>query len=325
MRVSTESLTSPEPAYEISRACHEFDQPDIPVDSFDAFCATIEFPWPGHAFERYVGLLDGTPVGYLVLRMPQHDNLTNMDVEIEVLPSARRHGVGRAMHELAVERARATGRKVLMSATVQHHPDGSAFATAVGARPGLEDIRSRLDLRAVDQALLDDMLAEAWRHADGYRVVRWQGIPPDEIIDDVAYLESRLNSDAPTGDLPLEAAKVDAELLREGELRRGRRGRASYNAAALHGDRAVALTSIVGTVGAPAQAWQNTTLVDPEHRGRRLGTVVKLENLRYIRELCPELEVIDTFNAASNQHMLRINRAMGFAAVDTVISWHQSV
>jgi GNAT superfamily N-acetyltransferase len=156
-------------------------------------------------------------------------------------------------------------------------------------------------------------------------VVQWQGIPPDEIIDDVAYLEGRLNADAPIGDLPLEPEKVDAELIREGEVWRARRGRVTYHTAALHGDRAVAWTVIAGSVDEPVQAWQNTTLVDPEHRGRRLGTVVKLENLRYIRELRPGLEAIDTFNAASNQHMLRINRAMGFAAVESVMNWQQTV
>jgi len=325
MRVSTELLTSPEPAYEISRACREFDQPDIPVESYESFRAAVELPWPGLVHERYLGCLDGAPVGYLSLGLPQHDNLANMHVDLEVLPSARRHGVGRAMHELAVERARAVGRKVLLGSTVQSHPDGAAFATVVGARPGLEDIRSRLDVRTVDQALLDSMLAEAWRHADGYRVVRWQGIPPDEIIDDVAYLEGRMNTDAPIGDLPLEPEKLDAEKIREGEVWRARRGRTTYHTAALHGDRAVAWTAIAGAIDRPAQAWQNTTLVDPEHRGRRLGTVVKLENLRYIRELRPGLEVIDTFNAASNQHMLRINRAMGFAAVESVMNWQQSI
>ena len=321
MRVSTELLTSPESAYEISRACSELDNPDIPFDSLESFRAMLESPWPGQLHERYLGFLDGVPVGYLSLGLPQHDNVTNMDVHLEVLPSARRHGVGRALHELAVERARALGRKALLGRTVQRHPDGAAFATAVGALPGLEDLRSRLDVRAVDQALLDAMLAEAWTHAAGHRVVRWQGVAPADIIDDVAYLEGRLLADAPIGDLPLEPEKVDADLLREYEAWRARRGRLTYHTAALHNDRAVAWTVLAGSAAEPAQVWQNTTLVDPEHRGRRLGTVVKLENLRYIRELRPGLEVIDTFNAASNDHMLRINRAMGFAAVETVINW----
>lgn len=325
MRVTTEVLTSPEPAYEISRVCAEFDRPDVPVDSLETFRAGLEFPWPGQLYERYLGRLDGVPVGYLTISLPQLDNLTLADVEIEVLPAARRHGVGRALHELAVERVRAAGRKVILGSTVQRHPDGEAFAVALGASPGLEDIRSRLDLRTVDQPRLDAMLAEAWTHAAGYRVVRWQGAPPDEIIDDIAYLESRLLSDAPSGDLPLEPEKVDAERLREGEARRARRGRVTYQAAALAGDRAVAWTAIAGLVAEPAHAWQQTTLVDPEHRGRRLGIVVKLENLRFIRELRPGLESIDTFNAASNQHMLRINRAMGFAAVENMINWQLAV
>jgi len=325
MRVSTEALTSPEPAYEISCAVSEFDQPDVPIESLETFRSRLEFPWPGRVHERYLGFLDGVPVGYLNLGLPQLDNLTLANEDVMVLPSARRQGVGRALHALAVERARAAGRETLLGSTVQRHPDGAAFATAVGARAGLEDIRSRLDVRTVDQPLLEAMLAEAWTHAPGYRVVQWQGVPPDEIIDDIAYLEGRLLADAPNGDLPLEPEKVDAERLREGELQRIKQGRVSYNTAALLGDRSVAWTQIVGATDRPDHAWQNTTLVDPEHRGRRLGTVVKLENLRYARELRPALEVIDTFNAASNEHMLRINRAMGFAAVETMITWQVAV
>jgi hypothetical protein len=34
---------------------------------------------------------------------------------------------------------------------------------------------------------------------------------------------------------------------------------------------------------------------------------------------------LDTFNAASNVHMLRINRAMGFREVESVIEWQLTV
>jgi RimJ/RimL family protein N-acetyltransferase len=73
------------------------------------------------------------------------------------------------------------------------------------------------------------------------------------------------------------------------------------------------------------QAWQLITLVDPDHRGHRLGTVVKIENLRYILSHEPALRVIDTYNAAVNDHMISINEAMGFRPVDGLVSWQQSI
>jgi GNAT superfamily N-acetyltransferase len=314
-----------EAAYQIARTCQEYDQPDVPFSSLENYRAVLANTWPGYGYERYLGFLDGSPVGLMSLALPQQDNVANVDVDLAVLPSARRHGVGRALWDVAVERALALGRRHLIGPTVQTHPDGGAFATAMGATAGLEEIRSRLDVRTLDQPRLDEMLTEAWKKAQGYRLITWVGVPPDEIIDDVASLDSRFNAEAPVGDLPWEPEKVDAQRVREGELARIARGRTSYHAGALHGDRLVAWTTLTVHVERPAQSWQNITLVDPAHRGHRLGMVVKLENLRRAREAEPGLEVIDTFNATSNEHMLQINREMGFREVESSVQWQRSV
>ncbi|XVV12315.1 GNAT family N-acetyltransferase [Actinoplanes sp. CA-131856] len=310
-----------EKAYEIARAGQEHDQPDVPFSSFEGYRAVLANGWPGYAYERYLGLLDGVPVGLLYLAMSQQDNLQSVNVELKVLPPARRQGVGRALWDLAVERARGLGRRHLIATTVQKHPDGAAFATAMGAAAGLEEIRNRLDLSALDQPRLDGLLAEARAHAGDYRLVQWTGVPPDDVIDGVAYLNGRFNDDAPTGDLALEAEKFDADRVREDEESRIRRGRTSYNTGVVRDGRLVAITGIVVENEKPAQTWQNITLVDPEHRGHRLGLLVKLENLRYVRENEPKVEVIDTFNATANEHMLRINREVGFRQVDSVVEW----
>ena len=325
MTIRVEPLTAAEQAYPIARACQEHDQPDVPFASLDDYRAMLATGWPGYFYERYLGLLDGAPVGLMSLAMSRDDNVDNVNVDLGVLPAARRRGVGRALFDLAVERTHALGRRNLIGPTVQTRPDGGAFAAAVGAKAGLEEVRSRLDVTALDEPRLAALLAEAWGHADGYRLVQWEGVPPDDIIDDVAYLDSRLNADAPVGDIAWEPEKIDAERVRAGELARIERGRTSYHSGALHGDRLVAWTAIAGLVAEPAQAWQNTTLVAPEHRGRRLGLVVKIENLRYVRARRPGLRVIDTFNAASNEHMLRINREMGFRVVESVMQWQLTV
>ncbi|SNY04786.1 Acetyltransferase (GNAT) family protein [Paractinoplanes atraurantiacus] len=314
-----------ETAYEIARVCQEHDQPDIPFSTLEGYRVAQANGWPGYTYERSLGLLDGKPVGLMELDMSQDDNLDTVNIGIAVLPSARRHGVGRALWEAAVARTHALGRRHLIGPTVQRHPDGGAFATAMGATAGLEEIRSRLDIRTLDQAHLDGLLAEARARAGGYELVRWTGVAPDEIIDDVAYLQGRLVGDAPVGDLAWEAEKVDADRIREDERSRLRRGRTSYHAGALHAGRLVAVTTIAVENEKPAQVWQNITLVDPEHRGHRLGLLVKLENLRHVRENEPRAEVIDTFNAASNEHMLRVNRAMGFQPVESTIQWQKTV
>jgi len=309
--------------YEISRSAWNADIPDIPFSSPAVFAATLWSSWPATTHERYVAFLDGVAVGFLQLNLPQADNLGNVDVNLLTAPRSRRCGAGRAMWAHAVERTRALGRKNLIGTTTDHSAAGGAFAVAVGASPGLHDVRSRLDLPPPQQDRLDALLADSWRHADGYRLEQWTGVPADEFIADVAYLDGRLFLDAPTGDLAIEPQKVDAARVREAEERQFAVGRTTFHTGVVHvaTGRMIAWTMIAGDNDTPAHAWQNITIVDPDHRGHRLGMIVKLENLRYLRAKVPALAAISTFNAAANRHMLAINEAMGFRRVDSWIQW----
>ncbi|MCA2213631.1 GNAT family N-acetyltransferase [Jidongwangia harbinensis] len=314
-------------AHDIFCAANLARTPDMPVPSFRIFRDEVYKPFPGVRKERAIGYLDGEPAGYLLIMLPQQDNLDNASIELYVHPRHRRRGVGRAVHAWAVQRIRALGRKRLNGETVQNEDGSDAFAAAMGASAALAETRSRLDVTASAQPRWDAMLAEAWTHADGYRFVRWEGVPPERYLDDVAYLDSRLNADAPTGDLDLEPEKVDADRVRRTELQRRDRGFRRFHGGIEHvaTGRLVAWTVLAGHPDNPDHLWQNITLVDPPHRGHRLGLVVKLENLRYAREHWPALAAIDTWNASSNEHMLAINVAMGFRPVDSWMQWQQTV
>jgi RimJ/RimL family protein N-acetyltransferase len=200
---------------------------------------------------------------------------------------------------------------------------GPIFAARTGADAALDEARSRLDVAGVDQGELDRLLKDAWGRADGYRLVQWTGRAPDDVVAAVAYLEGRLNTDAPTGDVAWEAEAVDAEQIRAIEAAREARLRRTHHSGVVHvaGGRLVGWTHLVLTGGQVRHAWQDTTIVDPEHRGRRLGLLVKIENLRYALRHEPGLQVIDTFNAAENAHMISINEAMGFRRVDMWMQW----
>jgi GNAT superfamily N-acetyltransferase/RimJ/RimL family protein N-acetyltransferase len=312
-------------AYRISRAAWEIDVPDIPFASRTVFGKRVRHSWPGTGHERYLALLDGVPAGYLGMRLPLDDNRHMAHLEVLTAPESRRRGVGRALIEQAVTRCRALGRTHLVAQTTDQRPDGDAFAGALGAKPGLADTRSRLDLPPADQGRLDALLAEAWTHAADYRLVQWTRVPPTELLDDVAYLESRLNLDAPTGDLPIEQEQVDAEKIVATEEYLELIGRTSTHTGVRHGARLVAWTTVSGNSDDPGQTWQQITIVDPAHRGHRLGLIVKLENLRYLRRLQPDLRAIDTFNATANDHMLAINDALGFRRVDQWMQWQLTV
>jgi hypothetical protein len=85
--------------------------------------------------------------------------------------------------------------------------------------------------------------------------------------------------------------------------------------------RPAAFTSIAVDDGHGGWAKQQDTGVVREHRGHRLGLLVKLANARWMRESDPSLDKILTWNADSNAHMLAINHTMGFTPLDQWSTW----
>ncbi|MFI5932563.1 GNAT family N-acetyltransferase [Actinoplanes sp. NPDC051494] len=322
MDITPLSPTDEDAAYLVNQASAEADTPDIPYWSHAAFRARIHQPWPGHTCEHYIARAgDGHVAGVLELNFPTLDNLTLGHVQLAVHPSRRRQGLGRALYTLATERAHAHGRSHLIAPTVDRLPDGPAFATAMGATAGLAETRSRLDVADFDALGLTAPVA------DGYRLAHWTDHAPDEHVDDLAYLDSRLMTDAPNGDLAVEAEKIDATRFRQSEQAIVSRNRTSFNVAAIHTEtgRAIAWTQLTCPNDIRWQAWQQITIVDPDHRGHGLGRTIKISNLSYARSARPDLQAIDTFNASANAAMLRVNDSLGFQRRETWTQWQATI
>lgn len=62
----------------------------------------------------------------------------------------------------------------------------------------------------------------------------------------------------------------------------------------------------------PSYAGQGDTAVAREHRGHRLGLLVKIEMMRWLAEAEPQLEIVDTWNHADNSFMIAVNEAIGY-------------
>jgi GNAT superfamily N-acetyltransferase len=313
-------------AFELSSAAQAVDIPDFPAPCRESFHAGLVHPWPNRPTRHFLARAAGAPAGYLKVVLPDLDNTDNAHVELTVHPDHRRRGVGRELYEYAARVAREEGRKRLLSDTVAGSP-GEEFGRAVGAKAALSEVRRRLDLTTISDAALDEQLAAAWRQAPGYSLVQWQDAVPDEYVDDVAYLDSRLIKDAPMGDLTWEPERVDAARIRAAEVAIRARKQRRYDTGVRHDDtgRLVAWTSLGVDHCPPEHAWQQITIVEPRHRGHRLGVIVKIENLRYARAHEPALRDIDTWNAAENAHMIAINEQVGFRAVDRWVNFQHDL
>ena len=87
-----------------------------------------------------------------------------------------------------------------------------------------------------------------------------------------------------------------------------------YSVTAVHdatGEMA-AMTQVAIDPGSPQWGHQALTAVTRAHRGHRLGLLVKAAMLEWLATAEPQIEQIETGNAASNKHMIAVNEALGF-------------
>jgi RimJ/RimL family protein N-acetyltransferase len=120
-----------------------------------------------------------------------------------------------------------------------------------------------------------------------------------------------------------DAHRPDPQRIRDYERRAAEIGIRRYAVAARH-DRTgelAGLTEIGVEAEDPAWAYQFITAVTREHRGHRLGLLVKVAMLDLLVDAEPGLRRILTENADSNQHMIGINAALGFEVLDEWQSW----
>ncbi|MFI5840425.1 GNAT family N-acetyltransferase [Catenuloplanes sp. NPDC051500] len=201
-----------------------------------------------------------------------------------------------------------------------HAAAGSAFAAALGYRRASTAFGRLLDLDEVPVGRLSALVAP---YTGGYTPVVWSGEVPDEDVRDIAYLNGRLLTDAPTGDIKYEGEKPDPAVIRNYEQAYRDKHSTLFHAA-MRDDATghlVAWTMVEQLDEPRSWGWQQITLVDPAHRGRRLGLAVKLHNHRQLRAAAPELRWLHTWNSAANTHMNAINESLGFRPSGTTVDW----
>ncbi|HYP72706.1 MAG TPA: GNAT family N-acetyltransferase, partial [Microbacterium sp.] len=173
---------------------------------------------------------------------------------------------------------------------------------------------SRLDLEASADTVAA-LLAEAEQASTGYRVVQWTAPTPADRVEGYAWMKSRMSTDTPMAALEFDEETWDAARVALHDQRTLDGGRTMLVTAAQHiasGDL-VAFNELVIGADAAAASHQEDTLVLREHRGHRLGLLVKCAGLTtWRREIAPESPRVITYNAEENRPMLDINEAIGF-------------
>jgi GNAT superfamily N-acetyltransferase len=294
-----------------------------------------------HARRHRLGAVTGAGagsrvVGHAVVTLPVCDNRHLATARVAVLPSHRRRGVGAALADRLRRVALTEGRTTLFAevefaaepaagapdAMVPREGDGLVSADLPGMRfarragLGLEIVarRSVLDLPLPD-GVVGRLAAQATARAgDAYRVHTWLGGIPEEWLGQYAALEQRLTQDEPNGGLDLEVERWDADRVRTEQAKLTEAGKTSLITVAEHVATGMlaGMTELIDSYDRPELTEQESTVVLPEHRGHRLGMLVKAVNLREHARLRPAARRISTWNNETNAPMLAINTELGF-------------
>lgn len=253
---------------------------------------------------------DGTGVGGGVAEMPLRDNTDFAYLDVFVVPEARRCGHGTAIIGALDGIATDAGRTILFAEAVWE-----VGTTDPAQPPFFEGLGFRCDLRDAVRALPLPATLPPLTVADGYTVHTWRGPCPDAWVEEYAGLRRLLGQESPSGDIGLENEFWDVERVRREESDWAEQQRTPQVSIAMSdgGDLAGHTQLLFPADGPDVLQWD--TLVLPSHRGHGLGLALKIATMHAADDLLAGRRRVVTFNAASNEPMIRVNEALGFRQI----------
>jgi GNAT superfamily N-acetyltransferase len=304
-------------------------------DRFLSAADILPFYQDAHAPTRLFGVRVGTQlVGFSTLET-KTDDPDHLWIGMYVLPEHCRQGVGTALLQHAEQLARDEGRrKLLLYASSAVAPGEQITApTGFGALPADNpEVRFLLkhgySLEQVERGSrlalpVDVQVPEA---PSGYRLHFWQNRTPEQWLDDMAVLYTRMN-DAPSAGLDEPEDVYTADRVRDFDANQAKSPRIRAVVAVEH----VPSGRLAGYTEArvppdPSRAIsQGNTLVLREHRGHRLGMLLKLANLERVQREFAGHPAITTFNAEENRYMLDVNEKVGFTPMGYEGGWRKDL
>ncbi|WP_417511721.1 GNAT family N-acetyltransferase [Microbacterium sp.] len=330
------------------RLGNEMARTDAGIDDLDETVEETLPSWLDQTDRLRTGFIarrDGEIVGAAEFSTSTAAGTLAADLALMAPAAEFRGGTAQALLDQLEHEAASLGRSVLQTWTL--HPASPAERTltpvtgwgSVSSTP-MSDllIASGYVLEQVErnsalplQGPLDDVrarLAEASAYAGpDYRIVCWNLPTPPQFRTGYAHLIASMVTNIPTGDMVTQEEQWDeAKLVRHDErIMAG--GQTLSIVAVVHepSGQMVAFNELAIGEDRAGVTQQWGTLVLGEHRGKRLGTIVKCANLLRWREIAPDSPKVTTFNAEENRPMLGINEAIGFVPASYAGGWQKKL
>lgn len=289
----------------------------------------------------FVARSDGRIVGRAVFETQADAQSDYVWLLVQVHPEWRRRGIGTALSDRLEQLAAQEGRTTQVVYTVSPQAPGPRLPapTGFGSLPAdnsevrfllgrgysLEQIErgSRLPLSDDTSELTRQFEMASAAAGPDYALHYWIDRSPPEWREDVALMYTRMSTDAPTAGIEEPEDVWTVERLVTHEEAEAASPRTTLTAAVEHrpSGRLAGFTELSVPAELHRPVAQEDTLVLKEHRGHRLGMLLKAANLLHLAHERPGHPSVITFNAEENRHMLDVNEAVGFIPMGYEGAW----
>lgn len=275
--------------------------------------------------------VDGKLVARLVYEWLADDDTTAW-VTVQVLPKFRRRGIGTALFEFGEQLARGEGRTKSIvyagspDAPGERIPSPTGFGSVPADNVEVRFLLARgYRLEQIERASRLPLPVDIAVTGGGpdYRLLFWQDHTPAQRLEDMATLFTRMSTDAPSAGLDEPPVAYTVERVLEYEEAQARNPRTQLVAAVEHiaSGHLVGYSELRVPVELSRPVSQGDTIVMREHRGHRLGMLLKTGNLDRMQREHPGHPSVTTFNAEENRQMLDVNEAVGFVPIGYEGAW----
>jgi len=305
-------------------------------------------PYWNDPYEPKRGLLarvGGRAVGRAIYEYNTEGSADAAYFAIEVLPKFRRRGIGTALLAHLESFAAADSRSSHHVYAISQELPGDRLASPTGfgsvalADDGvrfllkngfqLEQVErsSKLALPVAPSTMAALLKAAVAASGPDYRVHTFVDRTPPEWLQDMAMLQTRMSTDAPSAGMDEVEDVWTVQRMLDYEERHAAGPRSALITMVEHipSARLAGFTSLSVPPELHRTVTQEDTIVLNEHRGHRLGMLMKLANIEHLERVAPGHPSISTSNAEENRPMLSVNEAVGFVAVGYEGAWKRVV
>jgi GNAT superfamily N-acetyltransferase len=305
-------------------------------DRYLAPADILPFYQDEHAPVRMFGVRQHGELAAFSLLETQATDAEHLWMTINVQPESRRHGIGTALLQHAEAVAADEGRRKLLiyassaEAPGERLPAPTGFGSLPADNPEVRFLLGhgyRLEQIERGSRLALPVAIDPPEAPEDYRLHYWERHTPERWLADVATLYTRISTDAPSAGLdePEDVYTVERVLEFEATHADSPRTRALVAVEHIPTGRLAGFSEARVPQDASRAISQGTTLVLREHRGRRLGMLLKSANLARLQRDFPGHPSVVTFNAEENRFMLDVNEALGFVTTGYEGGWRKDI